>query len=517
MKYKSLLFILPILLLTSLALAKDYEVSVDVSPATITVRPCEIATYDLLVRNLGNKKDNFAIFVEGIPEGWYTLSQDILTLEGKSSNMVYLFITADCYSQAATYHGVITALGKSNSTAGFTLNVVPDHAIKLTLPGIVKSCLCEEDEISATLENLGNFTEDVTIAISGNATDIVDLKTSRVTLQPHKTVEIYLEVKPVCEPDEKSYYLQMTAESKGSYAKSSAISTIKKIKCYDFDVIYPEELRTCANTLTRFNITVKNSGIRDDTYTLNIRKFNYTKSSSLKPNETGVFDISFKETEGKYTVEFIVEGKFVKKSGNMSFIVERCYGVDLLVSEKTLIIQAGKGMLISPEVKNIGTRIDSFGIFSNVKWVSIRPSNVVLEPNTSTTVYVYYSPEFGASGTYSTSLTAKSDHSEDTENITINIVKEAVPSPTTTPKPTTTPLPISTTTPPEVETTPPEVTTTALTPPTKPLFDILKEKLSEIKQSLLAFKINKILVSVVIGIIVALVILAILYFVIMRE
>ena len=70
---------------------------------------------------------------------------------------------------------------------------------------------------------------------------------------------------------------------------------------------------------------------------------------------------------------------------------------------------------------------DEFEIISDVDWISIKPSSVSLKVDETAEVYVYYSPEFRMRGMFNTSLTVKSDNSEDTEELKITVSELVVP------------------------------------------------------------------------------------------
>jgi len=177
-------------------------------------------------------------------------------------------------------------------------------------------------------------------------------------------------------------------------------------------------------------------------------------------------------------------------------------------------------------VKNTGTLTDTFNIISDVIWSVIKPDKVTLGSEQEENVYAYYSPEYGVIGTQTAKLTAKSEKSEDIEELTIEVLpKEEVPITTVTEETTTveeTTTTGETTTTPEEETTTVEETTTIIeetttvgeetttaaetttTPwlPTGSIIDIIYE--------------NRAIRSLLIAIIVVIIILIIIYLVVMR-
>ena len=482
--------LLSILLIIPFTLAKEYEVSVEISPREVEVSPYSIATFDILVQNTGKKKDSYSIQVDGIPEDWYSLSHESIDLDGGASTTVYLFITP-YYDKAGSFIVSVSAVGHANTTETFTLNVLPDHEIKISIPAVIRSCLCEEDKSYVVVENVGKeYSEDIFLNVSGNASEVVELETKSLTLSPGEKKELPLRIAPACDTEEKTYSLIIEARSTTSYARSAASSTIRKLKCYDFEAYYPEEVKTCAGVETPFQIKVENTGMKADDYEVRVEKLNFTKSVSLSPAEMRTFDLTFKEDElGVYDVQLIVESDFIRKEGMITFVVEQCYGVDLQLDEKELTIKPGTGKLTKPRVRNTGTRPDKFEVTSNVEWTSIKPASLELEPNETRNIYVYYSPEYGVSGSFDVVLKVESENSMDEETVRVNV-------PTRGPEVTTTTLGAS-----EV----PEV----------PTINITGREIT-VTDKLLALCKNKLVLSLFIGILGALIILGLIYLLVMR-
>jgi len=202
-----------------------------------------------------------------------------------------------------------------------------------------------------------------------------------------------------------------------------------------------------------------------------------------------------------------------------------------------LTIQAGTGELTSPSVKNTGARTDTFDISSSAIWVAIRPLNVTLLPNETQEVFVYYSPEFGSTGEFDVELTAESDFAVDREIVTVNVEGGVVETTTTTMEETTTTTieettttMNETTTTVEINVTVPDknVTTTTegvIEPPpiniTEPgpiarFWEALINLSSDLNERIENLGINKLVLSLIVGVGIALLILVVLYFIVMR-
>jgi uncharacterized membrane protein len=230
---------------------------------------------------------------------------------------------------------------------------------------------------------------------------------------------------PSCELGAGEYSLELKAESTNSYARVSTTSKVERVRCHDFDLSYEREKVTCANEPVQFGISIRNTGTKEDIFEVNIEALEYSESVSIKPNQTKMFTATFLGEEyGTVDISFIAKSDYKTSDGSIRFIIERCYGVDLQPEQNEIQIKTGTGKLLKAKVVNIGMKEDSFNISADIPWVSIRPQRLTLGGNQTDDVFAYYSPEFGASGTYETSLKAESEKSKDEEMIKITVAKE---------------------------------------------------------------------------------------------
>ena len=421
MKFKILSFVfLGLLFVLSSCYAKDYDVSVSVTPESATVNPCGIASFDIDIKNIGEMEDTYSIAITGLPEGWYSLSEDSIDLEPDESGRVYLFITPYCYGETGEFKVFVTVSDGVSASDTFTLNVVADHKIEASIPEEIKTCLEETSDVVVTIENEGDFTEEVEIKLSGDASDFVDLTESEITLEPFEEKTVELNIKPDPSIEIGDYELELDAKSTSSYASSKTMSLVKVLECYKVVVSYEEEVDTCVNEEIMIELDITNIGMKKDSYLVEIEDMNYTESVELGPEDSSTLMIPFvKDEEGTYDLTFTVESDYVSEEGSIEINVLKCYDVELIVEETSLTVDVGKGKMIKAQINNLGTKEDTFDITSDVDWVIVKPKTITLAAEEKQDIYVYYSPRFGMSGSHETSLTAKSDHSEHTVDVEI--------------------------------------------------------------------------------------------------
>jgi uncharacterized membrane protein len=417
MKFRTLsLAILSFVFLVSVVFAKDYDLSVSVSPKSMKIYPCgDPASFDVDIDNLGELEDTYSIAITGLPDGWYSLSEDSINLGPGESGRVYLFVTASCSGEIETgiFKVFVTASDGASASDSFTLEVIPDRKIQVTMPEEIKTCLQESLDVEATIKNGGNYTEDVTLTLSGSASDFAELKEDSITLEPFEEKNVNIAVIPTGGTEVGDYDLELEAKSTSSYAISKDSGIVNVVECYKVDIKYPEKVETCVDEVAEFEITIENIGLKKDSYELSIEELNYTEVVELEQDESKTFAVSFlKDEVGSYDLGFVAESDFVKEEGTITFDVLRCYGAELSVEETTVDMELGRGKLIKAKITNLGAKSDTFEITSDVDWVSIKPDTITLEPNESEDIYVYYSPKYGMTGTFETVLSAASENSQ---------------------------------------------------------------------------------------------------------
>jgi len=487
------------------AFAQNQDVSISIMPNELTANPYEIAVYDINIQNKGTTAETYTLSVKGIPDDWYSLSHESLTLSVGESKTVYLFITPQP-TENDIYIGLVSVEG-TNASETFRLNIVKDHLVRLSAPSQLTSCLCEEDQTMIVVENIGKYSENLELTLSGDALDIIDVELKSFTIEPGEIKQIPIRILPVCDADEKTYNLEISIKSTNSYTSASIQTAIQKKQCYDFQITYPEEVRTCGGVDQKFQISVRNTGVKKDNFEVNIEEIGYSDIINIEPGQEKILEVSFVKEEGIYEIPFKVSSSSKEEQGLIRFMSEKCYGVELELDTQELTIQAGTGKLTKPSIKNTGSRQDTFGIMASANWIAIRPENLTLSPNESQTIFVYYSPEYGASGEYNVQLTAESGNASDTETVLVNVESQET---------TATTIGFGETTTTEKIPEPPEINITEPTGMLGKVWEKIESLSSTISKKVDELKLNKIVLSLIIGFVIALAILVVIYLIVMR-
>ena len=418
MKFKILIYLF-LLLIFSNVYAQNYRSELSIYPKEVNVNQCGIATYDLVLKNTGDKEDTFYALVEGIPEEWYSLSHESILLQPHENKKIYLFVTANCFEEPKNYTGKIYFLGNSESIAEFKMNVFSDHSISIAPLDIKPSCACEETPLSFVLINTGKYEEKLKLKIKGGYVrqDTYDLK-------PGESVNFEVILEKSC-GFYGDYELEINVDSLSSYAKTSKKIIINRENCHDFELKYDQIKNFCLNEKATFSVSIYNIGTLDDSYTLYIDAINILEEINISSKGNKTFNLVFEPDEvGIIDLGFTVKSSTKESKGMLRFNIEKCYGVDLQAEKKEITILLGNGQLVKAKITNTGSKNDTFKIISDVKWVSIRPEQVKVDGLKSEDIFIYYSPEYNQIGVFNTSIKAFSDKSNDEEQIKVNVVRE---------------------------------------------------------------------------------------------
>ena len=435
MKKLVLSTIFSLLFINSLVLAQNFDVSVNITPKEVTINPCGVAVYDISIENTGNMKDIYTLEVEGLPDNWYSLSQNQIELDSEKSKTVYLFVTASCEDNiTGKYSGIITVKGKSEDSDTFTLNVIADRSIQITMPEDVASCLCEGGFVTAEIKNTGEYTEDLVFSLTSEIADYLNLDKTSLVLEPGETEKVNIEISKECKP-EGEYSLILHANAKTSYVKAQAETNIKLTKCYQFEVVYPEEIQACSGEVNEFNINVKNTGLKEDTYEVDIQELNYTKISKLGPGEDQDFTVSFRKDVGEYTLKLVVKSSTQEETYDINVKSQKCYDADLEFEKDVYETGQCQGKLVKATLTNTGTKSDTYIVSCDKDWVIIKPTKIILNPGDSENIAIYCSPSYGMSGEFVIKVTAASQKTIITKPFTLNVAGKET---TTLPEETTT-------------------------------------------------------------------------------
>jgi len=420
-----------LIFVSSLVLAQDFDVSVDITPIEESINLCDVTIYDITIKNTGRMKDIYEIEVKGLPERWYSLSHESVELVTGEEETIYLFVTASCDDGQGVYHGSVSATGESEDLVNFKLTVSADRGAKITLPDEVASCLCEGGFVKAKIENTGNQREELVFSLTSEIAKYLELEKTSMILGPGETKTLDITISDECKP-EGEYSLELSADAKRSYVTAKAETEIELTKCYEFKTTMPGKLTGCEDEDVFFDINVKNIGLKSDEYVITIDELNYSKTVKLDPKDSEDLRVSFEKDVGEYTLEINVESDSQQETYEVEINIEKCYDADLVIEKDSYETMPCQGKLVKGFVENKGTKSDTYNIISDKEWVIIKPKTVELDPEETQDVSIYCSPAYDMDGEYNIKVTASSEKVFIIKSFILNVLGEEITETTTT-------------------------------------------------------------------------------------
>jgi len=211
-----------------------------------------------------------------------------------------------------------------------------------------------------------------------------------VDIEPGESKNIELTLAPP-EGREGLQDITILASSIGSYAKDSATVALDLLNCFEFEAsLNPQIASTCVGRPSEYSIEIKNTGIKDDSYSISSAPFVKLPSETIEiaAGETGRVDaiaipVLEGETEFDITVTPDGDADNAKKTSAQLLAME-CKGVAVVTPSSELNVCRGETATAAFIIKNTGTLDDVFSISTNIGDPSA--DEVMLEPQEIRTV-----------------------------------------------------------------------------------------------------------------------------------
>ncbi|MFB6213650.1 MAG: hypothetical protein ABEJ07_03770 [Candidatus Nanohaloarchaea archaeon] len=377
------------------------------SPADMTIFPKESSTevnsftsYEVTVENTGTVKD------------FYTLSSRAkevriapreVELEPGQSKKVNVWYNPSQDKEAGTYSFSVKATsrgtGNSFSVEG-TVNVIKDHEVEVSAePTSRRACLGEQVSYDIRITNEGIQKEEFSLS-----TDYGQLSRNSVSLEDDETQTVTLTAS-AGQPVERNF--NVVAASKTSYAQDIQNMDFQSVVCYDSEVsITPQNQEVAAKTQAEYQVTVRNTGTKADTFTLS------TSRGELEETELTVNGKSTESTTLSYTPTSLgnqrITVEAAGESTSSSRVTAQVYnGMDMDVSfERSSRSACEKGSATyTATVENNGEAEETFSLEANRG--NLSREEVELEPGESREVEITVSSsEVREGGTVNVNLAA---------------------------------------------------------------------------------------------------------------
>jgi uncharacterized membrane protein len=402
MNFRKIL-ILTALLITATGVATASQAEMTVFPSESSTRIDSFTSYELTVENVGPVEDTYTFTSSSVQE--IDVAPQKVTLGAGEEETVNVWYNPSPQREEGTYSFSITAesraTGDSYST-DIVASVIREHDVSLeTAPA---KTVCRGDTAVYNVEVTNDGIQKEQFALT---TEYGQLSTDSVTLEDGETQTVTLTASsdtPVTEN------FNVKAASTTSYAQSIQNVQFNVETCYASQTsITPTDQRTAAGTTTEFDVTVQNTGTKEDTFALssNMGEFSdNTLEIDGKSSETATLEIT-PEQLGTSTVTVNSRGS---SNSSATANLEVYNGNDMEIqfqNQARTVCETEDSVEVDTRLVNTGETEETFSVQTSLGTSGLE--EVTLEPGdaeTFTTVVDATELEEGTSYSVTTSATA---------------------------------------------------------------------------------------------------------------
>lgn len=377
------------------------------STADMTIFPEEssakidsFTSYEVNIENVGPTKDVYDLSSNSPRE--VSIAPKQVELEPQQDTTVNVWYNPYTNKEEGTYSFDVTATsqasGDSYSVNG-VVNVIADHQVNVAMDETSKTgCLGQQVTYNVEVTNNGLQKEEFSLS-----TGYGQLSQNTVTLEDGETQTVAL----TASADEVvQENFNVVAASTTSYAQDIQNVEFNSEVCYASDVsITPEQKDTAAFTETDYDVTVRNTGTKADTFSL---------SSNIGELEDTQLEIDGKESEqttltvtpenlGTQEIQVTAESE-VTSTATAAVNVQNGMNMNLAVQSRTATACESEEGSIAYRVENAGAATETYGLEVNTG--NLSDAEVQLEPGESEVVATAINTANLEQGAHNVTLTA---------------------------------------------------------------------------------------------------------------
>jgi len=399
-------FVLALLFASALGFAADYSAAVTLSKSALSICPGDTQQIVAVLANTGAKDDVYALSAN---TGWATIAPSQVAVKSGQSATFYVYITPEYNAKPGPYNVEISA--KSSSTSAKTtvaldlqncsgVSVAPKVAAR-------EACVDESASYEIDVKNTGKWTDRFALSASSGS-----LSSTEVTLLPGETRTLRLDVAAPSVAGDQNLTVTATSKSPGGASASTNLA-LKAIQCYNVDVSADKtKTNFCPNRQAVFTFTVKNSGTRDDVYSIT------TSAGGLSGRELKIS--SGQSATVSLSLDASAAASVTVKSPKVERVVsveatkltaEECWGFNATADKKYIELNEPKGQLSTITLKNTGIETARYSIdYTGPAWSYVDPKSLELSAGAEAPFFVYLAPTPNTtSDVYRTTVTITSD------------------------------------------------------------------------------------------------------------
>jgi uncharacterized membrane protein len=427
-KMKSKLSVGPVavfllVILAQSAYAASFELGV--SPSIVSVCPGSSITpqnVQVSIHNLYQYADTYS-FTMDTPAGFTSqIQQNVMVNPGETKKLDLFLVNIACSVQPGSYQAVLKA--KSGTTGDvitktLDIDLLNCYEASLSIDTNFKE-MCKEETKSVVIymnvDNRGKYTDtyDLTSSVSWAA-----FSDKTVTVESGKSKSVALALTP---PESLSglQNINVNVKSQKFYSTDSETIQISIQDCYQMIAdLQPMETSVCLGEIVNQKVTISNTGLKADTYTVSVpswvtadrtsltvdAKKSAEVSLTLKPSQKGktYFNVTVSSTKDPT----------MRKSLPAIVNAQECRGVAVIATPSQSYVCQGVQTDFTVTIKNLGTIQDVFNLSSSMG--TLDSNKVVLNPGETKDVRLKIA-NISTPGTYKVAVKAQAGDVSDTSS-----------------------------------------------------------------------------------------------------
>ena len=343
----------------------------------LTRSTCQGNTLLFTANVFGN--GNFNANLDGSASSWSTAVPNGFILRN-NARQVYVYSTPNNNVAPGRYNlNLIVSSNKETRRIPFTINVENCHGLQLTGDGLKEICGGSVASYNYQIKNSGNYKESFQLTLKGPR--FITLSQDKISLVPGETKNVYAYI------GQDSESSKFTVFASNKYGTAEINSELRVNSCYDFSLSADRDfINLCEHSQEKTAIEVKNSGIHQDFYNLELKgpewasleksDFILNPEKSEKTNLVLSPDYSI---NGNFEIELKANSKESSKTKTFKVQVDKCYDVFLDIKEKE--INLCNNARVPVFLKNTGLFEKDFRIETSEQWASLDEYKLKLKPN----------------------------------------------------------------------------------------------------------------------------------------
>ena len=332
------------------------------TPETVDVCMDANFQYSFTVANNGKETEEFDVTVAG---SWSTkeLHKESLSLEaGKSKNIAF-DMTAPKESGKITVKAVSkTSYAKDEKYTQVNANKCYDFEAAME-PKESNACVGSSAKYVVAITNKGTAADVYMIS----SPQWVTPSQTNVTVLPGEQKTIELNAFPE-NKGKTSFDVKITSKGRDALSKTLKASIEGKICRSVAVIVSPSRQEVCKGLPVEYKVTVKNTGMAKDTYTLS-SNMGMLESDTVAVDQGEIKELTLKietkdftENEGLKDIIVAAKSGEISDENTVQLALKNCYSAEFGVSPQTSGVCAGEEIAYVIALKNTGEFTDNYTI-----------------------------------------------------------------------------------------------------------------------------------------------------------